>query len=63
MGSLNRTQLSNLTLSPKKKPFPREKKEEGEKMAEEGGVPRTHKQSMATGDSIVSRQQFLTCEM
>ena len=32
-------------------------------MAEEGGVPRTHKQSMATGDSIVSRQQFLTCEM
>lgn len=55
-------QLNTFT---KEKAFPkREKKERRrEKSAEEGGVPRTHKRSMATGDSVVSRQQFLTCEM
>ena len=57
-------QLNTFTFT-KEKAFPkREKKERRrEKSAEEGGVPRTHKRSMATGDSVVSRQQFLTCEM
>ena len=56
-------QLNTFTFT-KEKAFPnREKRGEGGKMAEEGGVPKTHKRSMATGDSVVSRQQFLTCEM
>ena len=61
---LNVTDRLNTFTFTKEKPFPREKKERRrEKTSEEGGVPKTHKGSMATGDSVVSKQQFLTCEM
>ena len=44
-------QLNTFTFT-KEKAFPKREKRRREKMAEEGGAPKTHKGSMATGDSI-----------